>query len=528
MSHDLFRREVLDAKCSSHLGGISLAQPLKLWLLATVAVLAAVIIIGFLVFGQYSRRSRVTGQLVPSLGLSTVVAPTAGVVGRLFPEEGDRVDAGSALVRIDAPRAMSSGQDALAVIREELHARAASVQQLGDSQIAQIDAQVAGTYRQLVVARQELHQVEQAIATRGEQIRLGRNTVERYRRIAGEQYVSQVQVDQQEQALLELVNEQQALQRQATSIRRGIAQMEQTLRELPAQRDAQQAVTRRDQALIGQERVQQEASGELLLKAPVAGLVASRLIEPGQAVQAGQPLLSLLPHGSELRAQLLVPSRAIGFVEAGDTVLLRYQAYPYQKFGHYRGRVMRVSRSAMNPGESAALAGSGQASEPYYRVMVPSMRKRLPRMASLSRYARGCCWRRTSWASTASSTNGYWNRCTRYGELSEPTKKGEVTMTNNKTLRPDHWFEAKSSAGGQFLLRIVEGAGVALYRHRGDGAAELVPTRMDLFEYPGGFGCGYGGSGALISATRSPASSRSTRTSMRRNCTNGRVWYSIM
>ena len=71
-----------------------------------------------------------------------------------------------------------------------------------------------------------------------------------------------------------------------------------------------------------------------------------------------------------LEAQLLVPSRAIGFIEPGNTVLLRYQAYPYQKFGHHIGRVTRVSRSAVNPGESNALAGSGQATEPYYRVLV--------------------------------------------------------------------------------------------------------------------------------------------------------------
>lgn len=80
-------------------------------------------------------------------------------------------------------------------------------------------------------------------------------------------------------------------------------------------------------------------------------------------------LLSLLPEDSELQAQLLVPSRAIGFVEPGNTVLLRYQAYPYQKFGHHIGRVLRVSRSAVNAGGSTS-TGSGQASEPYYRVLV--------------------------------------------------------------------------------------------------------------------------------------------------------------
>jgi len=370
VNHELFRREVLEAKRSSQLGGITLAQPLRLWLLTAFAVLAASVIVGFLFLGEYSRRSRVTGQLIPNLGLSTVVSPAAGVVADVLPEEGNRIQRSVALVRIEIPRAMADGQDSLAAIREGLDVRSASVVSLGRAQVMQIDAQQAGTRRQLAAARQELWQVEQSIETRREQVRLGRDTVDRYRRIAGEKYVSQVQIDQQEQAALELVNEQQALERQSTSIRRNIVQMEQTLQELPAQRAAHVAATERDQALIGQERVQQETGGELVIKAPVSGLVSSRLVEPGQAVQAGQALLSVLPEGSTLEAQLLVPSRAIGFVEPGNTVLLRYQAYPYQKFGHHVGRVTRVSRSAVNPGESSALAGNGQATEPYYRVLV--------------------------------------------------------------------------------------------------------------------------------------------------------------
>jgi membrane fusion protein len=367
----LFRPEALAARHASHLGGVSLAQPVRLWVLAAGATLAAGIILALLVFGQYSRRSRVSGQLVPDLGLATVVAPTAGVVGRLFPDEGDRVGDGAALARIDTPRAMSNGRDSVAAIREGLRARDGSVAAMGQSQLAQIDAQVSGMHRQLASARQELVHVRQSIAARSEQVRLGRDTLERYRRIAAEQFVSQVQLDQQEQALLELVNEHITLAGQATSIQRGIAQMEQTLRELPAQRATQLAVTSRDRAMIEQERVQLETSGGLLVKAPVAGIVASRLIEPGQAVQAGQPLLSLLPGGSTLQAQLLVPSRAIGFIEPGSTVLLRYQAFPHQKFGHHAGRVIRISRSAVNPGESTPLAGGGgQATEPYYRVLV--------------------------------------------------------------------------------------------------------------------------------------------------------------
>ncbi|TDR40754.1 membrane fusion protein [Tahibacter aquaticus] len=365
MSRTLFRAQAVQARRDERLGRISLVQPLRLWLLGVAVAVAAVLILLVLALGEYTRRSRVSGELVPDLGLSSVLAPGDGVVGRIFPQEGDEVGVGAELALITVPRVTGEGSDTLSVIRSGIAQRGESLLELQRSQLAQLDAQAAGQRQQLSAARRELEQIEAEVGTRKAQVDLGRETLQRYRRIANDRYVSQIQVNQQEQAVLELVQAQQALQRQTTTIRRTVAQLEQSLHELPSRRDALQAATQRDLALLAQERVQQEAGGELLLRAPLGGLIASRAVEPGQAVKSGQIVLTLLPHHSRLQAQLSVPSRAIGFVEIGDRVLLRYQAYPYQKFGHHAGTVVRVSRSPVARGSAEAAPADS-----YYRVLV--------------------------------------------------------------------------------------------------------------------------------------------------------------
>lgn len=362
---ELFRREVLEAKKGSWLGDISLSQPVRLWVLSCFGTMAAVAVLSFVVFGEYSRRSRVSGELVPDLGVSTVVAPAAGVVAALEVDEGDHVARKTPLLLINAPRVTAAGEDTLAVLRQGLDTRLKSLGSLRDSQDAQLRVQLDGLQKQRTAMRVELRQIEDEVASRGEQVRIAKETVARYRQVSDQRYVSLVQLNQQEQAALELVNAQQSLQRQATSIRRNLAQLDQSIAEIPPQRRSAQATSERTIAELADETVQVEANGEMSLTAPVAGLVASRLVEVGQAVQPGQPMLSLLPEGSQLRAQLLVPSAAIGFVKPGDRVLLRYRPYPYQKFGSHQGRVIRVSRSAV-PVQS----NQGQASEPVYRVLV--------------------------------------------------------------------------------------------------------------------------------------------------------------
>jgi len=107
----------------------------------------------------------------------------------------------------------------------------------------------------------------------------------------------------------------------------------------------------------------------VVIRAPSDGIIANELLQPGQTVAAGQPMVSILPAGSVLEAQLLVPSRGVGFIEPGNQVVLRYQAFPYQKFGQKYGRIVQISRSALSATEVAELAGQ-QTQEPLYRVMV--------------------------------------------------------------------------------------------------------------------------------------------------------------
>ncbi|OOW72238.1 hypothetical protein Xmlh_05860 [Xanthomonas axonopodis pv. melhusii] len=183
-----------------------------------------------------------------------------------------------------------------------------------------------------------------------------------------QQYVSVVQLKQQEQAVLELKSIQQSLERQKTVVTKELSELEQSLWETRAQSGALQATEGHDLAAIEQELVNQGISNQVLLRAPVAGIVATRLVEPGEALKAGQSFATLLPRESILIAQLSVPSRAIGFIKPGDVVLLRYMAFPFQKFGLQRGRVLRISRNTMDQAQLIDSPTGAQA-DSYYRVL---------------------------------------------------------------------------------------------------------------------------------------------------------------
>ncbi len=127
---------------------------------------------------------------------------------------------------------------------------------------------------------------------------------------------------------------------------------------LPLRTEARLAELDRSVAALEQEAVEAEARRQIVVTAAQAGTVTALRAEQGSSANTSTPLLSIVPAGSQLRAQLFVPSKAIGFIRPGQDVLLRYEAFPYQKFGHHQGVVSSVSRSAVSPNElGAQLAG---------------------------------------------------------------------------------------------------------------------------------------------------------------------------
>jgi len=112
-----------------------------------------------------------------------------------------------------------------------------------------------------------------------------------------------------------------------------------------------------------------EASRAAVVRSPTDGIVSAIVDKTGIMVQPSSALATLVPAQAKLEAHLYAPSRAIGFVKAGESVVLRYQAYPAEKFGHHLGVVSQVSRVALTPSEYA-FRTDGSAQEPMYEITV--------------------------------------------------------------------------------------------------------------------------------------------------------------
>ena len=125
-------------------------------------------------------------------------------------------------------------------------------------------------------------------------------------------------------------------------------------------------------ALNGYERELSNAksTGEYAIRAPEDGTISMLIVMVGDRVTPDTQLGAIVPKGSQLEAQLFVPTTKAGFVKMAQKVLLKYNAYPYQRFGLYEGVVSRIDKSILNPQDVKAFSIPVKVDEVFYRVTV--------------------------------------------------------------------------------------------------------------------------------------------------------------
>jgi hemolysin D len=100
--------------------------------------------------------------------------------------------------------------------------------------------------------------------------------------------------------------------------------------------------------------------GLMELKAPQAGTVKDlATTTEGAVVQRGSVVLTWVPLGEKLFADVAIKNEDIGFVQVGQTAQVKLAAFPFQKYGLLTGKVMRVSADATEAGASADRSKAG-------------------------------------------------------------------------------------------------------------------------------------------------------------------------
>ena len=369
----------------------------------SIGMFALVILIGG--FGTWATLTEISGAIIASGKIEVdsnrqvVQHPDGGVVKEILVDEGDLVEAGQTLIRLDSTLLASSIVVAEGRLFEMMARRGRLEAERDGSESIQFDeellaeAQVNTEVAEIIAGQTRLfHARQESLSREIEQMQKRRIQIQdQITGIEAQQVALKTQLElivdelEDQQSLLEkglaqasrvlaLRREEASLSGRAGELASVKAQAEGRITEIDIEviklgnQRREEAITRlrdlqfNELELVEQRRAMQERLARLDLIAPVSGIVYGlRVFAERSVIRPADPVLFLVPQDRPLVIAAQVPTIHVDQVYAGQTVSLRFSALDQRETPELFGSVMTVSADAFQDEASGA---------PYYRAEI--------------------------------------------------------------------------------------------------------------------------------------------------------------
>lgn len=362
----LFRNEAIEGRKNKLMGEVLLTHSTPLSVFVAFAITLTITIFGFIYIGEYTRKERSTGQIRFTHGATKIYSSMPGRIRKKMVEEGQTVKQGEVLYMISLDRVTTMGHTQN-VIGEQMRRKKTFLLEQVKAQSAILAENERATNRKIADLETQISSVQKEIFLQNERLLLSKSNEARFRKLFEDNFVSLSQLNDKKKEYLDQEGGLATLQRTESNLRSEINAAKSVLKTSPLNLTAQLAGLKRDLADLDQQEVSNEAQREIAVVATQDGIATVVIGEVGQTVSIDDPLLNIAPKDEEFEGNLYVSSKAIGFLQIGQNVQLRFDSFPYEKFGQYRGKIKVISETAMSPSELQLL---GMPPEVLYRVKV--------------------------------------------------------------------------------------------------------------------------------------------------------------
>ncbi|KRP48525.1 membrane fusion protein, adhesin transport system [Pseudomonas libanensis] len=337
-------------------------------------------IIGFFVFlvvwagfSQIDEVTRGDGKAIPSSKLQKIQNLEGGIVAELYVKEGQIVEAGAPLIRLDDTRFVSNAGEtealrlAMQLRVERLSAQvddrplnipddvlkaapsqAANERSLYESRRQQLKDEVGGLQEQLVQRQQELREFTSKQGQYRSQLSLQRQEINMSEPLVAQGAVSPVEVLRLKRAEMETRGQLDAT---TLAIPRAESAIKEVQRKIDETRGKfrSEALTQLNEARTELNKAEstgralEDRVSRTLVTSPVRGIVKQLLVNTvGGVIQPGSDMVEIVPLDDTLLVEAKIRPQDIAFLHPGQEAVVKFTAYDYTIYGGLKAKLERI------------------------------------------------------------------------------------------------------------------------------------------------------------------------------------------
>lgn len=324
-----------------------------------VCLITFAVFVGWAGWATLDEMTRGEGRIVPSGRLQSIQSLEGGILEALYVNEGDVVEKGQPILKLDDTRFRSLFLETDQQIKSlkaaitRLEAEVTGVRQLGFTASDSLDPQLIETETRLFEARRA--KLDETVASLTRRRDLGRQQLRMLEPLVRDQAVSEME-------FLTLKKEVASVEGELVDVVRAFSQeayTELSGKKTELSRLEQVALQRADQLT------------RTIIRSPVRGRVNSIAVTTqGGVIQPGDEIMDILPTDDHLLVEARIRPQDVAFIAPGMNAVVKLTAYDYTVYGSLDGEVLQVSADTI---EEETPRGK----ETFYKVLIQTAADRL-------------------------------------------------------------------------------------------------------------------------------------------------------
>lgn len=342
-------RKYMEKNYRSDFGDVIVTTTYSQRAIITCSVFIFICVLLFISIADYTQKRTVNGIVYPDKGIVNIKSKQSGTLSAFYIKGGDYINTGEKLFSIDASSSTQYFRNNEENYRELLSKlREVSGRETQDN-INTLNARKKLTEEQIDQTRNSIAIMTNQVRLLDAAIQSQQVTFNRIQEAYKKKYVSDIEKNNAEMQLIDKKMQRQSLNNEISSREGQIISLK---KELDDTIDRIKNIQNEDkkESLQSLMKLYGIASDtESVLRAPVAGKVAEIVERTGRFVNAGDTILTVIPQGSVNQIVAFISPELIGEIKKGTKVALKYDSYPYQRFGVEHGVIIDISRVPLQP-----------------------------------------------------------------------------------------------------------------------------------------------------------------------------------
>ncbi|MGO4894696.1 HlyD family efflux transporter periplasmic adaptor subunit [Flavobacterium sp. W21_SRS_FM6] len=358
----MFRKEVLKKNANYEFGDVIVLPKSSIYLSCLFLFFVVCSALIFISLNTYEKKERVTGYVLPDKGVLKVFVPRDGFIKTLSVQAGQRVNKGDILALVQSQIGDTDGQLQSDVMLSEFLNQLGYLKRELSNKMETITIEERRLKLFSKTLASEISILENQLKIELQKLNLAREDFLTIEDIGDKDYFTKADINRSQQAKLAIDAGVEQIKLLLVQKNSDLDQNRLELTQLKTISKENMLNYDRQHSLLSQQISQTKNNGLYTIKSPVNGTVSSLQVLAGNGIKAGMPLVSILPTNSSLIVKLAVSSRSIGFIQVGQEVRIRYDAFPYQRYGSYTGIVESITQNALTDSELAQTLGTSSSS----------------------------------------------------------------------------------------------------------------------------------------------------------------------